>query len=66
MLSESFITESNPTIAKFMGWTEKLHGLFINESDEYKDYAYHMKPKTFYLEFHKSWDWLMPVGKKNN
>ena len=47
-----------------MGWTEKLHGLFINESDEYKNYTYHMKPKTFHLEFHKSWDWLMPVVEK--
>jgi hypothetical protein len=51
-------------IASFMGWVEKKHGLWVNESDEYNDLEQHRKPKTYILGFSTSWDWLMPVVEK--
>jgi hypothetical protein len=63
-MTEKEIITGNKMIAKFDGWVEKNQGLFVNESEKYSRLEQSLKPKTFNLLYHSSWDWLMPVIDK--
>lgn len=53
--NEPTVEQMNEAIALFMGWAKKKAGEFTK--DGYLRY-------TWELEYHASWDALMPVGKK--
>ena len=49
--------ESNKLIAEFMGVHEIMH-------DGYSEYELPSNEIVQNLQYHKSWDWLMPVVEK--
>jgi len=52
------IEEGNKLIAEFMGWKYSKSGKTVRRSS-------HSSPRRLKdIQYHSSWDWLMPVGKK--
>lgn len=63
------IQESNKLIAEFMGWTEESPYSDVPDAAKrwfcpYEFPHYKKAMTTNGLEFHNSWDWLMPVIEK--
>lgn len=67
--------EGNKIIAEFMGWELKKRETWIGKKLEYDLYEWHIPEDNVFfptyhlwktLNFHSSWDWLMPAVKKWN
>lgn len=63
-MTKEEIEEGNKLIAEFMGWKY----IAADETKHFK-YDYYIQPDrnhfdAWRLEYHSSWDWLMPVYKK--
>jgi hypothetical protein len=66
---DNYILNRNKLIAEFMGWRPsvieggiKLYYFPNSETGEYTDTC---KQESLYaMEYHKSWNWLMPVVEK--
>jgi len=55
---------NNELLARFLGFTKTSLGFFPNKKFKYLNHEAYYEGRSGTLEFHKSYDWIIPVVKK--